>query len=69
MTKIDDKMKMKVILYIDSMTKNFTGTIYSSELRGVRNRYIYKDISLEELKRDVVLLKEYKKLSKTILRK
>lgn len=67
--RIDDKIKMKVVCYIDEMAPKFTGTIYSSELRGIRTRYIYKDISLEELKRDVPKLKEYKKLSKIIRNK
>jgi vacuolar-type H+-ATPase subunit C/Vma6 len=64
-TIVNDEMKLKVIFTIDKLSRHFTGTIYASELRGLRRKYIYKDISLLQLKLDVDWLKNLIKLSKS----
>ena len=60
--RVDDETKLKVIFTISNLKKNFIGTIYASELRGLRRKYIYKDISLDELKRDVNWLNDLRKI-------
>lgn len=60
--KLDDKTKMKVIIYIDSLQPKLKGTIYDNELLSLRKKYIYKDISLDELKTDVGYLKQIKRI-------
>lgn len=62
--KVNDKLKMRVISCCDKLKPRFTGTIYSNELRAIRTRYIYKDICLGELKKDVNYLSDLIKLSK-----
>jgi hypothetical protein len=60
--KTDDKTKMKVIIYIDSLQPKLKGTIYHNELLSLRKKYIYKDVSLDELKTDVGYLKNIKRI-------
>jgi hypothetical protein len=60
--KTDDKTKMKVIIYIDSLQPKLKGTIYDNELLSLRKKYIYKDVSFDELKTDVGYLKQIKKI-------
>jgi predicted transcriptional regulator len=60
--RVDDETKLKVIFTISNLKKNFIGTIYASELRGLRRKYIYKDISFDELKRDVNWLNDLIKI-------
>ena len=60
--KTDDKTKMKVIIYIDSLQPKLKGTIYDKELFSLRKKYIYKDVSFDELKTDVGYLKQIKKI-------
>jgi hypothetical protein len=60
--RVDDETKLKVIFTISNLKKNFIGTIYASELRGLRRKYIYKDISFDELKRDVNWLNDLRKI-------
>jgi hypothetical protein len=62
-TFVDDEMKLKVIFTIDKLSRHFTGTIYASELRGLRRKYIYKDISLDELIKDVEWIKNLKQIA------
>ena len=60
--KTDDKVKMKVITYIDKLQPKLKGTIYHGELLSLRKKYIYKDISFDELKTDVGYLKGVRKI-------
>ena len=60
--KTDDKIKLKVITYIDGLQPKLKGTIYHNELNSLRKKYIYKDISLDELKTDVGYLKQIKRI-------
>ena len=60
--RVDDETKLKVIFTISNLKKNFIGTIYASELRGLRRKYIYKGISFDELKRDVNWLNDLRKI-------
>ena len=60
--KTDDKTKMKVIIYIDGLQPKLKGTIYDNELLSLRKKYIYKDVSFDELKTDVGYLKQIKKI-------
>lgn len=58
--KLDDKTKMKVIIYIDNLRPKLTKTIYDNELLALRKKYIYKDVYGEELKKDVYYLRDLK---------
>lgn len=60
--KTDDKTKMKVIIYIDNLQPKLKGTIYHNELLSLRKKYIYKDVSFDELKTDVGYLRNLKYL-------
>lgn len=62
--RTDDKNKMKVIIFIDKIRPKLKGTVYNNELLSLRNKYIYKDICREELKTDVVYLKNIKRILK-----
>lgn len=60
---IEEKLKKKVISYCDYLLeKRWKNTIYKYDLTRIRNKYIYKDICYNELRNDVELLKEFKKL-------
>ena len=59
---VHDKQKTKVVFAIDYLAKRFSGTIYEQELKLLRKKYIYKDISVEEYSRDRFYLIELKKL-------
>ena len=60
--KTDEKTKMKVIIYIDGLQPKLKGTIYHNELLSLRKKYIYKDVSLDELKTDVGYLRNIKRI-------
>jgi hypothetical protein len=60
--RTDDKTKMKVIIFIDKIKPKLENTLYHKELIDLRKKYIYKDISQEELKRDVTYLKTIKRI-------
>jgi hypothetical protein len=60
--RTDDKTKMKVIIYIDNLQPKLKGTIYHNELLSLRKKYIYKDVSFDELKTDVGYLRNLKYL-------
>jgi predicted transcriptional regulator len=64
MTSVDEKTKLEVIRMIDRIKSKLVGTIYASELRGIRRKYIYKDISFSEFKNDLSKLKDYKNIIK-----
>jgi hypothetical protein len=60
--RTDDKTKMKVIIFIDKVRPKLEHTVYNNELLSLRKKYIYKDVSVEELKSDVVYLKNIKRI-------
>jgi hypothetical protein len=59
-----EEAKLKVIFQIDGLESTFRHTIYERELKKLRAKYIYKDISNPELLNDIKYLKELKKLTK-----
>jgi len=61
---VNELTKLKVIGIIDQLKPKFTGTIYSGELRAIRNKYIYKDIEKNEFKNDLIKLKNYNAIKK-----
>jgi len=44
-----EKYKIQIIHACDILKKHYSGTIYSNELKNIRRKYIYKDISRMEL--------------------
>ena len=50
---INDKMKQSVIDYIDTIKENYYYFEHQKELNNIRLKYIFKDISKDELKADV----------------
>ena len=61
--RVDDEIKIKMIFTIDKLKLRFVGTTYASELRGLRRKYIYKDISLDDLIKDVEWIENLKKIA------
>lgn len=59
-TGLDYKHKLKVIDIIDQLNRKLKWTIYERELNQMRNKYIYKDISVSEFKSDYNKLCCYK---------
>jgi hypothetical protein len=58
-----DEMKKKVIAYIDYLNgKGWNQTAWRIELNNLRSKYIYKDISPQEFRKDVKWLGEFRKL-------
>lgn len=62
--KVDEKNKIKVIHFCNDISRKVVGTIYSREVRAMKNRYIFKDICLDEFKKDVDYLKNLKRIIK-----
>lgn len=61
---MNEEAKLKVIRMIDKLRNEmFKGTIYDGELKMLRKKYIYKDISKEELIKDVLYLKNMKNIN------
>ena len=54
---IDDRRKLELIDYIDKMYPSFENTIYSKDLKQMRDKYIFKDINPSEYKMDRRILK------------
>lgn len=62
-----EEIKLKVIRYIDYLLdKGWSETTFRLDLRNLRNKYIYKDISLEEFTKDAKWLSDMRKLDKAI---
>lgn len=49
MKQATNKEKMSIINFIDMLNERLEGSIYGYELKKIRNKYIYKDISTGEL--------------------
>ena len=59
-----ETQKQKVIFFIDQLREEmFNNTIYDSELKMLRKKYIYKDISGNELVKDVEYLINMKNIN------
>jgi hypothetical protein len=54
---LDYEKKTRVIQKINSIQPKFKYTIYYYDLERIKNKYIYKDISIIELKKDLKTLK------------
>lgn len=58
-----DEMKLRVIVYVDYLLEKGWGeTAWRIELNNLRSKYIFKDISPLEFKRDVKWLGDIRKL-------
>jgi hypothetical protein len=56
--------KLKLIGFIDQLREEmFKGTTYDAELKMLRKKYIYKDISRGEFLRDVEYLTNMKNIN------
>lgn len=58
---IKEKNKQELINFIDDLKDNFFEKLYKSQqvqLNNLRNKYVYKDISVSELIEDVKYLKK-----------
>ena len=64
-----DKLKIEVISTIDKLENYFDSSIYKKELKMLRLKYIYKDISNQELLKDIKYLKDLYSITKTQLYK
>lgn len=60
--KADDKNKLDVISSIDKLQPKLRSTIYERELKSMREKYVFKDISYQEFLKDVYYLKQIKKI-------
>jgi len=58
-----DEMKQKVIAYIDYLNeKGWNETAWRVELNNLRSKYIFKDISPEEFRKDIKWLSDLRQL-------
>jgi hypothetical protein len=58
---IQEKNKQELINFIDNLKETFFEKLYKSQqvqLNNLRNKYVYKDISVSELIEDVKYLKK-----------
>jgi len=62
--KANDKSKLLVIRAIDKFQPKLVKTTYERDLLNLRKKYIYKDISVAELKKDIIYLKSIRNLLK-----
>lgn len=58
-----DEMKKKVIVYIDYLIeRGWNQSAWRVELNDLRNKYVFKDISLEEFRKDIKWLSDLRQL-------
>ena len=57
---MEDSKKIKVIWWINKWSPVIKGSQYHRELLQMKKRYIYKDISRDEWKKDITYLKNIK---------
>lgn len=55
-----DEKKLRVIFWIDKWSPIVKGSFCYKDLQQLRSKYIYKDISPDEYKRDIQTLKRVK---------
>jgi hypothetical protein len=60
-----EKLKIEVISTIDKLQNYFNSSIYKKELKMLRLKYIYKDISNGELLNDIKYLKNLHSITRT----
>ena len=61
-----DEMKKKVIDYIDYLNeRGWNQTVCRIELNNLRSKYVFKDISLEEFRKDIKWLSNLRQLEKS----
>jgi hypothetical protein len=65
MKSANDGQKLKLIDCIDKLDYKFKGTIFYSELKMMRLKYIYKDISYIELNKDVDYLRNIRQIARS----
>lgn len=63
MKSANDGQKLQVINFIDKFEPNFKNTTYHRDLKMMRLKYIFKDISQLELKKDVNYLRSIKQIA------
>ena len=54
--------KIKIIYFLTTAIEHLRGPCYEGDLIRLRQKYIYKDISPQELKVDVLYLKDIKEI-------
>ena len=54
---INDKLKSEMISKIDEWFPLVEGSVWGIELKLMRSKYIFKDISNDEYQKDLLLLK------------
>lgn len=54
---MNEANKLKIIRCIDQLSERIKSKVYLNDLRKLRNKYIYKDISMKEYVEDVKFLK------------
>ena len=60
---MDEKIKLRVIVYIDYLKEKYGEmTPWRIEINSMRSKYIFKDISIAELQRDIKWLKNIKNI-------
>jgi hypothetical protein len=60
---VPSEKKIQLIGFIDFYSSRFVKkSLFTKELNQMRNKYIYKDISLDEFKKDKEYLKNVKEL-------
>lgn len=57
---VNDKCKLKVIFFIDRWSPIVQNSIYYKELMTLRDKYVYKDIGINEYNKDITYLKNIK---------
>ena len=61
--QVEDKTKIKVISFINYIEdKVAKRSQFFRELKSMKARYIYKDICIDELKKDITYLKNLKEI-------
>ena len=57
---IDDSKKINIIFLIDKYLPALKGSCYSIELKQMRLKYVYKDISQNDYDKDLQYIKDIK---------
>jgi hypothetical protein len=64
--RVNDSHKLRIIFLIDILLSVFNNTAWTPELKMLRKKYIYKDISYDELKKDYKFIKDIAEIAATI---
>ena len=57
---ISDKDKLEVIFSIDRWLPLVKESVYEKELKDLRRKYVYKDVSTDDWKKDLKLIEDVK---------